>query len=104
MSLLLNACILHISGWNVPGTLTLDYIQPCCILVCSQGLWGVLSPCSIAGDGFAVVDFLGLGFPTWARISDLFWKKGRGESISLPQGKEIINNSGVGTCLRLIPE
>lgn len=61
-------------------------------------------PVPLPGDGFEVVDLLGLGFPIWAHISDLFWKEGRGESISLPQGKEIISNSGMGTFLRPIPQ
>lgn len=71
---------------------------------CAPRDFGVCSaPAPLLGDGFAVVDLLGLGFPSWAHISELFWKEGRGGNISLPQGKEIINNSGVGTCLRPIP-
>lgn len=61
-------------------------------------------PVPLPGDGFEVVDLLGLGFPIWAHISDLFWKEGRGESISLSQGKEIISNSGMGTFLCPIPQ
>lgn len=104
MSLVLNTCFPHISAWNVPGTLTLDHMQPCCTPLCSWGLWGCSAPAPLLGDGFAVVDLLRLGFPTWAHVSGVFWKEGRGESISLPQGKEIITNSGVGTFLRLIPQ
>lgn len=72
---------------------------------CAPGAFGGYSaPAPLLGDGFAAVDLLGLGFPTWAHISDLFWKEGRGESVSLPQGEEIINNSGVRTFLRPIPQ
>lgn len=75
----------------------------CAASPCAPGGFGVCSvPVPLLGDGFEVVDLLGLGFPTWAHISDLFWKEGRGESTSLPRGEEIISNSGVGTFLPLI--
>lgn len=77
-------------------------IQPCSIPVLSWGLWGVLSPCSTAGGWICTcgLDFLpGLIFLTRSGR-----REERRERISLAQGKEIINNSGVRMFLCPIPQ